>query len=67
MAKKARAKQVEATPVPSAASPRSLMARLAILQEEFAQEVRRRQAAIDPQPAGPPPDPAAEPLSEPRS
>jgi hypothetical protein len=50
MAKKARAKQMDAPPSPSPASPRSLMQRLAALQEEFAQQVRQQDLAVQPQP-----------------
>ena len=50
MAKKARAKQMDAAPSPSPASPRSLMQRLSALQEEFEREVRQRDQAAEPQP-----------------
>jgi hypothetical protein len=50
MAKKARAKQMDAAPSPLPASPRSLMQRLAALQEEFAQQVRQQDPAAQPQP-----------------
>lgn len=50
MAKKAKARQTTATPAASPASPRSLMQRLAALQEEFEREVRQRDRAAEPQP-----------------